>query len=80
MLESIGQFIYFTFAWAKDEKRSRRKKSNFVEFPVELLVRELSKRGRRVFTAVPVAAVYIYATLRVSGFLVSFNGEFTEVR
>lgn len=53
MLESIGQFIYFTFAWAKDEKRSRRKKSNFVEFPVELLVRELSKRGRRVFTAVP---------------------------
>lgn len=53
MLESIGQFIYFTFAWAKDEKRSRRKKSNFVEFLVELLVRELSKRGRRIFTAVP---------------------------
>lgn len=53
MLESIGQFIYFTFAWAKDEKRSRRKKSRFRGISRRTTRPRAVEAGRRVFTAVP---------------------------
>lgn len=81
-------FEFVCFTWVgRDEEKKRKVEISWKAVARELLVRKLSKRGRRVFTAVPAArttvaatAVYIYAALRLSGFLVSFNGEFTEVR